>query len=442
MYRIRTVDGKKALFMSNEIIEDYSINNVDTLHKKNLLHLGEDRYLTTLLLKHFPNFKTKFNPDARCQTNAPDTWSILVSQRRRWINSTVHNLGELVFLPRLCGFCCFSMRFVVMLDLISTLVMPAILGYLGYLIYTLATIESSVPYITILTIAATYGLQAILFIIMGRWEFIGWMIVSLLATPVFAFYIPIYSYWHFDDFSWGNTRVVVGDKGKKLAVSADEGNFDPKSIPTMKWSQYEQQVLQEDYYSDNMSHSSGYTQNSYRSGTYSGSRMMMHSGGGSVYGQPHNMMGSQENLSAYAPSVSQYPATRMSNYDNQSLGMPSSASMPLMGYNSQMNSSRSMASFAPNQSSYQNQPGQYIPMQHSSQFNSSQSLMMDGLSVGDGPTNEEVLIEVQRILEHADLNKVTKKQVREELQGVFGVSMNSRKDFINACIEDILQNRA
>jgi chitin synthase len=451
MYRIRTVDGKRALFISNEIIADYSVNVVDTLHKKNLLHLGEDRYLTTLLLKHFANFKTKFNPDAHCMTNAPDLWSVLISQRRRWINSTIHNLGELVFLPRLCGFCCFSMRFVVMLDLISTLVMPAIMGYLGYLIYTLATSDGTLPIITIATIAGTYGLQALLFAMKGRWEFIIWMLVSILAIPVFSFYIPIYSYWHFDDFSWGNTRVVVGEKGKKFAVAADEGTFDPKSIPTMKWSQYEQALLSEDHWSDNMSQgsSSGYTHNSRRSG----SRMMVNNNPpGSMYNQ--GMVNGQDNMSVYSPSMMQAQTQpRMStNFDHQSMVMPSSTSMPMMPYSNSTNmlpltSSRSMASFAPAQQSYHNQPGQYIPMQQSPQFagnSSSHSLMMDGFTMGDytGPKNEEILLQVQRILSTADLTKVTKKQVREELQTIFGVSMASRKDYINACIENILQTRA
>ncbi|ORE10382.1 hypothetical protein BCV72DRAFT_26401 [Rhizopus microsporus var. microsporus] len=441
MYRIRTVDGKRALFISNEIIADYSVNVVDTLHKKNLLHLGEDRYLTTLLLKHFANFKTKFNSDAQCKTNAPDTWSVLVSQRRRWINSTIHNLGELVFLPRLCGFCCFSMRFVVLLDLISTAVMPALLGYLGYLIYTLATWEGSVPIISIATIAGTYGLQALLFIIKGRWEFIMWMIVSLFAMPVFSFYIPIYSYWHFDDFSWGNTRIVVGEKGKKVAVTADEGTFDPKSIPTMKWSEYEQQILSEDRWSDNVSQSSGYTHGS--RGNYP------RPGPGSVYGAASGMMMMPDNMSVHSSSRSvaqqQQQARQTMGFDHNSMIFPSSASTPMMPYTnnstSMLPSSRSMASFAPAQQF--NTPGQYIPMQNSSQFNkagSSRSLMMDGFNT-EGPKNEEIMQQVQRILETADLTKVTKKQVREELQNIFGVSMQSRKDYINACIESVLQNR-
>ncbi len=60
MYRIRSADKGRPLFVSNKIIDDYSENKIDTLHKKNLLSLGEDRYLTTLLLKHFPSFRTKF----------------------------------------------------------------------------------------------------------------------------------------------------------------------------------------------------------------------------------------------------------------------------------------------------------------------------------------------------------------------------------------------
>lgn len=40
-----------------------------------------------------------------------------MSQRRRWINSTIHNLVELLFIDRLCGFCCFSMRFVILVGM-------------------------------------------------------------------------------------------------------------------------------------------------------------------------------------------------------------------------------------------------------------------------------------------------------------------------------------
>ena len=134
LYRVRTADKGRPVIISSRVIEEYAEPNVDTLHKKNLFSLGEDRFLTTLLMKHFPTFKTKFCPDAVAHTMAPESWRILFSQRRRWINSTVHNLCELAFLPELFGFCCFSMRFFVLLDLIGTIVSSLFDGFLSWLI--------------------------------------------------------------------------------------------------------------------------------------------------------------------------------------------------------------------------------------------------------------------------------------------------------------------
>ncbi|KAI8924446.1 chitin synthase-domain-containing protein [Entophlyctis helioformis] len=236
MYRVRTPLKNVPLLIAPSVINDYSENTVDTLHLKNLLHLGEDRYLTTLMLKHFPYMRTKFTPDAICKTNAPDRWAVLLSQRRRWINSTVHNLVELLFLEQMCGFCCFSMRFIVFMDLFSTIVQPAGILYIGYLIYTLVTSPDVFPLISIVMLSVIYGLQVIIFVLKRQWAQIGWMIVYLLAMPVFGFYIPLYSFWRFDNFSWGNTRVAVGDQaaGSKSSKQAIR-EFDPKSIPLRRW---------------------------------------------------------------------------------------------------------------------------------------------------------------------------------------------------------------
>jgi chitin synthase len=93
-----------------DVVSRYQENIVDTLHKKNLLLLGEDRYLSTLMLKTFPHRKQLFVPQAVCKTIVPDSFSVLMSQRRRWINSTVHNLMELFLVRDLCGTFCFSMQ--------------------------------------------------------------------------------------------------------------------------------------------------------------------------------------------------------------------------------------------------------------------------------------------------------------------------------------------
>ncbi|KAI1450134.1 glycosyltransferase family 2 protein [Annulohypoxylon stygium] len=238
MYRLRTADKGKPLIISDGMIKDYSICNVDTLHKKNLLSLGEDRYLTTLMTKHFPYMSYKFIPDAYCQTAAPEEWSVLLSQRRRWINSTIHNLAELMLLKDMCGFCCFSMRFIVFIDLTGTIILPATCVYLGYLLYRVITHTGQFPLISIIMIAAVYGLQALIFILKRQWQHIGWMIIYLLAFPVYSFILPIYSFWNQDNFSWGNTRIVIGEKGTKQVVAVDDEGFDTRSIPLQRWDDY------------------------------------------------------------------------------------------------------------------------------------------------------------------------------------------------------------
>jgi chitin synthase len=241
MYRIRAAETGKPLFVSREIVEAYATIRVDTLHMKNLLHLGEDRYLTTLLMKFHPKYKTKYTMHAHAWTIAPDSWKVFLSQRRRWINSTVHNLIELIPLTQLCGFCCFSMRFVVFIDLLSTIIQPVTVFYIAWLIVEVAINTSIIPITAFILIGAIYGLQAIIFILRRKWEMIGWMIIYVLAMPVFSFALPLYSFWYMDDFSWGNTRIVTGEKGRKIVVT-DEGKFDPNSIPRKKWEEYQAEL--------------------------------------------------------------------------------------------------------------------------------------------------------------------------------------------------------
>jgi chitin synthase len=138
------------------------------------------------------------------------------------------------------------MRFVVMTDLIGTITLPSSVVYLIYLIYESVSGAGPLPVIALGMLAGAYGLQALIFIIKRQWQHIGWMVIYVLAIPIFSFFIPIYAFWHFDDFSWGNTRVVVGDnKKKQIIVTTDGEKFDEKMIPLKKWAQHEQALYEE-----------------------------------------------------------------------------------------------------------------------------------------------------------------------------------------------------
>ncbi|KAJ6561861.1 chitin synthase-domain-containing protein [Mycena capillaripes] len=243
MYRIKAPKGDSGFWVpilaNPDIVEHYSENVVDTLHKKNLLLLGEDRYLTTLMLKTFPKRKNMFCPQAVCKTVVPDTFRVLLSQRRRWINSTIHNLAELVLVRDLCGTFCFSMQFVVGMELAGTLVLPAAISFTLYLI-----IASIIPHhtnttVSLVLLAFVLGLPLVLIVITSRkWAYVGWMLIYLISLPIWNGVLPAYAFWHFDDFSWGQTRKVDGDKAE---TGDKEGEFDSTHIVMKRWAEFERE---------------------------------------------------------------------------------------------------------------------------------------------------------------------------------------------------------
>jgi chitin synthase len=409
MYRIRAAETGKPLFVSREVVDSYSTIRVDTLHMKNLLHLGEDRYLTTLLLKYHNKYKTKYIFEAHAWTIAPDSWQVFLSQRRRWINSTVHNLMELIPLNQLCGFCCFSMRFVVFIDLLSTIVQPVTIAYIVYLIVLVATKATVVPITAFILLGAIYGLQAIIFILRRKWEMIGWMILYVLAVPVFSFALPLYAFWHMDDFNWGNTRVVAGESGKKIVIS-DEGKFDPASIPRKKWEEYQAELWDAQTSrgggagDDARSEISGYSYatkapvavSEYGYPSRPGSVV---GGGGYPYG------GVYTDKMAAMSHISQVPP------------------MPAVNNMSRM-------SFAPTEANRMSQFGGSQFFSGPGNNGSQQELEMANLA--GMPSDDALLAEIREILRTADLMTVTKKGIKQELERRFGVSLDSRRPYINS----------
>jgi chitin synthase len=360
--------------VSKEVVDSYSEIRVDTLHMKNLLHLGEDRYLTTLLLKHHPKFKTKYIFRAHAWTVAPESFAVFLSQRRRWINSTVHNLVELVPLQQLCGFCCFSMRFIVFVDLLSTIIQPVTVAYIIYLIVWLVQDSSVIPWTAFILLGVIYGLQAFIFIVRRKWEMIGWMFIYILAIPVFTLALPLYSFWHMDDFSWGNTRVITGEKGRKVVIS-DEGKFDPASIPKKRWEEYQMELWEAQTSRDDRSEVSGYS-----------------------YGTRSH---------AFPQSEYGFPGSRpMSQMD-----------LPLMNSSSRL-------SIAPSE-----MLGGGMGMAHG-------DLSMEDMS--HLPSDDAILAEIREILRTADLMAVTKKSIKQELERRFGVNLDLKRPYINSATEAVL----
>lgn len=243
IYRIKSPKGSNGYWVpilaNPDIVERYSDNVVETLHRKNLLLLGEDRYLSSLMLKTFPKRKQVFVPKAACKTVVPDKFKVLLSQRRRWINSTIHNLMELILVNDLCGTFCFSMQFCIFMELVGTLILPAAICFTIY-VCVFAIVSHPTPILSLVLLALVLGLPSLLIVVtVSSWSYFVYWLIYILALPIWNFVLPVYAYWKFDDFSWGDTRSIAG--GDKGDHSNPEGEFDSSNIYMRRWREFERE---------------------------------------------------------------------------------------------------------------------------------------------------------------------------------------------------------
>ena len=89
------------------------------------------------------------------------------------------------------------------------------------------------------------------------------------------------------------------------------------------------------------------------------------------------------------------------------------------------------------------QQGHYYPQQ---QNRASNYLGMDiprtetpeDVDIWDGPSDSELERSVQELLRDADLNTITKREIRRRLEERFNMDLNARKATINAAIDRVL----
>ncbi|CAD6915504.1 unnamed protein product [Tilletia controversa] len=145
----------------------------------------------------------------------------------------------------------YDMQFVVFMDLLGTAVLPValVLTYTLVATYALHPPHSFTEAIPLCLLVAVIGLPALLILLATRKViYVFWMLVWLIALPVWNFVLPVYSFWHFDDFSWGETRKVEGEVVDKSG-HGDEGKGEmttaeaEQSVPFRRWEDWERSRL-------------------------------------------------------------------------------------------------------------------------------------------------------------------------------------------------------
>lgn len=98
-----------------------------------------------------------------------------------------------------------------------------------------------VQIIPLVLLALILGLPGALVVITAHSPaYIIWMLIYLIALPVWNFILPTYAFWKFDDFSWGETRKTDGEKTKKAGIEY-RGEFDSTKITMKRWAEFERE---------------------------------------------------------------------------------------------------------------------------------------------------------------------------------------------------------
>lgn len=67
--------------------------------------------------------------------------------------------------------------------------------------------------------------------------------IYMLSLPIWNFVLPLYAFWHFDDFSWGQTRQVEGEKKDRGHGDKVGETIEVNAVPLRRWEDWERSRL-------------------------------------------------------------------------------------------------------------------------------------------------------------------------------------------------------
>lgn len=92
------------------------------------------------------------------------------------------------------------MQFVIFLELVGTVVLPGAITFTLYVVISSLT-STNVAVIPLILLAIILGLPAFLILFTAKDPmYMLWLLIYLLALPIWNFVLPAYAFWHMDDF--------------------------------------------------------------------------------------------------------------------------------------------------------------------------------------------------------------------------------------------------
>ncbi|KAJ3322188.1 hypothetical protein HDV06_003248 [Boothiomyces sp. JEL0866] len=195
----------------------FSDLNTEKIFDFHRYHLGEDRYLTHILMEQSKSYSIGFCLSARAKTEAPGNWTSFLKQRRRWLLGALSN--EVYFLCDVRLW--FRVPFLILYKLL--LFSSQSTGFLMYLVlfsYIVGVSFTTAQTLVLWTPYLASWILTFFFAIVTRRFKIFWMYpILVLAIPWIFLLINLYSTFTWNVRTWGGPRTDQEEPTHRIDLS-------------------------------------------------------------------------------------------------------------------------------------------------------------------------------------------------------------------------------
>ncbi|KAK4937716.1 hypothetical protein LTR10_021726 [Elasticomyces elasticus] len=203
----------------------YCPKPTDSLLKHTRATASEDRNHVCLMLSAFPKAQTRQALRARAYTDVPHSWSVFLSQRRRWTLGATSNDLFLAFAPGIYWF----ERILAIANCLVWFINIFVFASLGALIAAILFVEGWVImcFASVMLVPVTYYICIIFWLprtLREKAQYALGCLMYICGGPIINIMVLFYALYYVDSFGWGKTRKVIADSTvpNKVAVPVDE----------------------------------------------------------------------------------------------------------------------------------------------------------------------------------------------------------------------------
>lgn len=223
----------------------YHPKPLDGMIKRIRATASEDRHHICTLLTTFPDAQTRQALRARAFTDVPHSWSVFLSQRRRWtLGATSNDL--LLTTSRHCQW---WERVLAFSNVLTWCLNVFVIASIGCMIVAFMT----QPWWIIMAFAGVMIIPLVYYVIMAFWlprnlleraQFLFGLTVFVVCGPFLNIAVMVFAVINMDSFGWGKTRKIVTDTPEVAVLEkASTENGSDGSVTLREDGRYDEEAM-------------------------------------------------------------------------------------------------------------------------------------------------------------------------------------------------------